>query len=139
MADLTITASAVVPAATASLGRGTAGATITQGQTLYLDSTTLTYMLADADDSSATATVAGVAINAASSGQPVDFIVSGSLTLAVTSGNLTAGEIYVLSGTAGGIAVEGDLASDDYVSIIGVGTSTTTMAISFNNSGVQVP
>jgi len=137
MADLSITAADVVADSEATLGSGTSGATITAGQAIYEDSSdSYKLKLADCDNTSTTATVKGIALNGASSGQPVDYITQGDLDLGAT---LTVGEIYVLSGTAGGICPEADLATDDYVSIIGIATAADNISVKLHNSGAQVP
>lgn len=136
MADLTVTA-ANVAKVSGTIQYGTAGAAITAGQSLYLDSSANTLKLLDADDTPATATFAGIAINNAASGQPVAYLAPGAT---INPGaTVTVGEIYVASGTAGGIAPEGDLASGDYVTIIGVGLTSSTMYLVGYSSGVQVP
>lgn len=137
MADLTVTAGSVVAGSNATIDkRYLAGATITAGQTVYLDTSTNTWLLADCDSSATTAVLAGVALNGAASGQPLHVLTAGQLTAGAT---VTVGEIYVLSGTAGGIAPEGDLASGDYVSVLGVGISATVIDVKLHVSGVQVP
>lgn len=134
--DLSITPAGVVPASGYSYVDGIAGETITAGQTLYLKSSDLRYWKADSDASSATATLIGIALNGASAGQPVRVQTGGGIDPEAT---VTVGEIYVLSDTAGGIMPEGDLEQGDYVSIIGIGTSATNIAMKVHNSGVTVP
>jgi len=113
MADLSITAANVAQGTGAILRQGTAGATITAGQPLYIDTGDSNKLkAADADSTALTSTVAGIALHAASDGQPIKYIESGALF--VPGATLTQGEVYVLSGTAGGIAPIGDLGSGDY-------------------------
>lgn len=136
MADLTITAANVVAGSGARTAAGTAGATITAGQVVYLDSASSTYKLADCD--SATAAVrspAGIALNGASSGQPIDVLTSGPITIGAT---LTAGVAYYLSATAGGICPVADLAAGDYPTIIGIATSTSVLSVKIHESGVAL-
>lgn len=136
MADLVITAASVVAGATAALGRGTAGATITAGQALYYDSATATYKLADSDSATAAVrTCAGIALHASLSGQPIAFIISGPITIGAT---MTAGVAYYLSKTAGGICPVADIASGGYSTIIGIATSTTVLDVKIHSSGVAV-
>tara|TARA_R100000808_G_scaffold19496_1_gene42298 strand:+ start:14236 stop:14646 length:411 start_codon:yes stop_codon:yes gene_type:complete len=136
MADLTITASDVVPPAT-GVNAGTAGEAILAGQSVYLDSTDSNKVkLADADNTAATAAAVGIAVNSApKAGQPVSYVTLGDLT--VTSA--TVGEIYVVSGTAGGVAPEADLATNDYVTILGIGKTATSIAVKVHVSEIQVP
>lgn len=135
MADLSVTAANVIGLGTTE--DGTAGATITAGQLVYKDTTDANkFKLTDSD--SATAAVReifGVALNSASSGQPLRVLKGGIMTLNAV---VTVGEIYVASDTAGGIMPEGDLEIGDYVQVLGIGTSTTTIKIQPINSNVAV-
>lgn len=136
MADISVTA-ANVTAAGANNENGTAGATITAGQLVYKEATTGQFKLADANSATAEAkAIFGVALNGASSGQPITVLKGGLLTLNAV---VTVGEIYVLSGTAGGIAPEADLVSGMTVCLLGVGTTTTTILVAPLNSGAAIP
>lgn len=136
MADLVITASAVVAGAGSKVVPGTAGATITAGQVVYFDSATNKYKLADADDAAAAVrTPIGVALNGASDDQPIDVLKSGDLTLNAV---LTAGTAYYLSATPGGIAPLADLGVGDDVVLIGVAKSTTVLSVGLNIPGVTL-
>ena len=138
MADLSITAANVAAAAgEVSKQEWVAGATITAGQAIYIDSAASNVAkLAQSDGTAAEAEVKGVAMNGASSGQPVIIATSGDIDLGAT---LTVGEIYVLSQTAGAICPASDLATGDYVSILGVATAADELKIILTNSGVEVP
>lgn len=136
MVDISITAANVQEVAGAITRAVTYGATITQGQTLYEDTSTDTWKLADADNTAATAACRGIALTAGADGQKGIIITSGNLDLGAT---LTVGEIYVLSGTAGGIAPEADLATGDYVVVLGVATAADNLFMRIIDSGVQVP
>lgn len=123
-ADLSITAGSVIASSQATVFNGTAGATITAGQVVYRDTSTNTIKLADADASAATAAAFGIALNGASTGQPVRVVTADpALTVGGTL-SLTA-PVYVLSGTAGGIAPIADLAAGDYPVVLLVATSTS--------------
>lgn len=136
MADLSITAANVKKGTTGEIKRATAGATITAGQVLYKDtSDSNKFKLADVTTSSATATVAGVALNNAAASQPVNYVDAGTLDLGAT---LTVGSTYVLS-ASGAIAPIGDLASSDYVSYIGYATAADSMTLMVESTGVTVP
>ena len=136
MADISVTASAVQAAATALLGNGTAGGTITAGQPVYKDATDSNKLKAAVNSSVAASAVVGIALNGASDEQPVDYIRAGDLTF---NSVLTVGEIYVLSANAGGIAPEADNGSGEYVTTLGIGKTATVMKVSINASGVAVP
>lgn len=134
MADISITAANVVAGTGAAITTGTAGATITAGQALYLDSTTSTWKLADTDSATAAARVLkGVALNGAASGQTVAVCTGGPVTIGAT---IAAGVFYYLSGTAGGICPVADVAAGDYPAIVGYGISTTVLQVNVVNSGV---
>ncbi len=136
MADLTITAANVISGSGATRVTGTAGASITAGQVVYKDSSDGKYKLADCD--SATAAVrspAGIALHAASTGQPLTIQSAGPITIGAT---VTAGVAYYLSATPGGIAPVADLASGDYPVILGIATSASVIDIDIQEAGVAL-
>lgn len=136
MADLTITAANVAAGTGASIRHGTAGAAITAGQTVYLDSADSRFKLADCD--SATAALrspVGIALHAALAGHPLTVLSSGPITIGAP---LTVGVAYYLSGNAGGICPVADLATGDYPTIIGIATSATVLDVKLHESGVAL-
>ena len=135
MADISVTAANVVPASGYKYTDGIAGETITAGQLVYLKAADNEYYKTD-NDASATATVAGVALNGASNGQPIRVQHGGNIN---PGGTVVVGTIYCSSSTEGGIAPSTDLASGDYVSVIGIGTTASNIALNIHNSGVAVP
>lgn len=139
MADLTITAANVQPGSGAAIRNGTAGATITAGQVVYLDeATTGEWLLADADAASAVARGSGkigIALNGASDGQPISVQTDGDITIGAT---MTAGVAYFLSPTAGGIAPYADILAGDFVTLVGVSTSTTVLSLGFKYTAVSL-
>lgn len=123
MADLVITAANVVSSGVKETG--TAGASVTAGQVVYLDSADNKYKLADNDSATVAARAPyGIALHAAGSGQPLTVHKSGSIVIGATT---AVGVIYCLSSTAGGICPSADNGAGDYVSVLGVGTSVTAM------------
>lgn len=138
MADLTITATQVLPSTGAQYVDGLAGVAITAGQACY-KSTGDTILLADADaGSNAAANVQGIALNNAAAGQPVRLQSTGTIILGAAAAPVK-GTIYVLSGGAGGIAPAADLAVADRVTIIGVGGTTAgTLVMDLFTSNVVV-
>lgn len=123
-ADVTITPANVLPGANAKTTLGTAGATITAGQFLYFDSTAEQWKLADANASETTAKVDGYSASGGVAGQQIivvlyddDLTVGGTLS--------TSAPIYVLSGTAGGIAPVADLTTGWYARPVLVAKSAT--------------
>lgn len=137
MADITVTAANVVPGTTgAEFENGTFGATVTAGQTVYLDSSTNTYKLADANASVYTANMRGIAMNGGASGQKAVIQRKGRYTV---GGTVVVGTIYVVSGTAGGIAPAADLVSGWYTGIVGIGVTAAIIDLQPNFGGVAVP
>lgn len=133
MSDISITAANVLASATAKTRKGIAGATITAGQVVYEDpAEVFKFKLADADSSATTAKAVGIALHGAAAGQALaiveeddDFTPGGTLSLV---DNADSG-VYVLSGTAGGIAPMDDLAGGDYPVVLGVAKSATKMIL----------
>lgn len=122
MADLSITATEVQPGTGMLKKTGTAGETVTAGQPVYVDTSDSNKLkLADTNSSLTTATAVGIALHGASDGQPLDYATSGKITLGA-SASILEGEVYLVSGTAGGIMPYGDLAVSDYTCILGIGS-----------------
>lgn len=107
--------------------------TITAGQSVYLDSATSTIKLADCDASATTAAAVGIALHGSLAGQPITYQVSGQITIGAT---LSAGKIYVVSATAGGIAPSADLTTGWRTSELGIAISTTILDMYIINSGI---
>jgi len=136
MADLSVTAANCVPGSDAKIEYGIAGETIAAGKAVYLASATNKWMLADANSATAEARDAkAIALTGSSNNQPIAFARSGSLTLGAT---MTAGLVYYLSDTPGGICPVADVGAGEYVEVIGVATSTTVMSLILAYSGVSL-
>lgn len=132
MADISVTAASVLAASSATTEQGTAGATITAGAVVALNTTTGKYVLADADGASGIDRPRGLALNGASDGQPLKIVRSGDVTFNAV---LTAGVSYFLSPTPGGIAPRADVLTGDIVSSLGIAKSTTVLALDIQYSG----
>ena len=134
--DVSITAANVVPSASADIRETTAGATIAAGQLIYLDSADLDAQsrgkakLSDANGASALRVVDGIAVNSASAGQRIHYVVNDPALVIAASG-LTTNQILILSATAGGVAPSADLTTGWYLSVIGVVKSGTTISVRF--------
>lgn len=102
------------------------GAAITAGQVVYKNTATNEHELADADTDTASE-VAGVAISDGQDGR--DMLIAPPGAVYNCGFTTTAGTIYVLSTTAGGIAPEADLASGDYVVVLFVGNGTAIVEL----------
>jgi hypothetical protein len=136
MADLTITPANVGLAETGvyvqvvQVGEG-----VTQGQTGYKNNEDK-YLLADADDTESTAAAKCIFLTAASTDGYAVAAFSGPVDVGAT---LTVGEQYYVSDTAGGIKPAADLATGDYVTLLGIAIATDTLQLDISASGVQVP
>lgn len=137
MTDISVTASAVLAASSALVEHGCkAGAAITAGQVVYKAAADGKLKLSDNDSGTAEVKgVYGIALNGASDGQPISVIKRGPLTL---NAALTAGVVYCLSGTAGGIAPLADVTSGHDLIVLGVALSTTVLDVQFNDTGITL-
>jgi hypothetical protein len=133
LADLSVTANSVARGSAATQTTGTAGASITAGQTVYLDSSTSTIKLADCDGATALQDTVGIALHAAISGQPITYQKSGNINVGAT---LVVGETYMLSDTPGGIMPIADLETGDTVVYLGYATTASNLFLNIQNSGV---
>lgn len=112
------------------------GEAVVQGQPVYFNTSDNKYYLADATDTAAKAVVKGIVMTPASTNGYAAMVESG---LDIDLGaDLVVGETYVLSGS-GAICPIGDLATDDWVTHLGIATATRSLAFSVKVSGVQVP
>lgn len=135
MVDIVITPTAVLPGANAQTRRGTAGATITAGDAVYKSSTTNTVLLADSNSATVEARTAdGIALNGASSGQPVEYQTSGDMTMNAV---LTANTAYFLSDTPGGICPIADIGAGEFLQLLGIAKSTTVLMMLLATTGVS--
>lgn len=126
-ADLSVTAASVVPGTGAVLSTGTAGEALTAGQALYLKAADHKWYKADCNSATAEVRVAkAFAITGSAAGQPVVVQTSGQITIGAT---MTAGVVYYLSGTAGGIRPVADNTTGDYPQVLGMALSTTVLSI----------
>lgn len=136
MTALSVTAANVVAGADAVKKTGVAGATITAGQPLYRNPTTLKMHPGDSDSATTGAhTIEGIALHGASDGQPITWQESGLINLGAT---LVVGETYFLGDVAGGIVPRGDMSIGEYVVPLGVAQTTAVMKMAINNSGTAL-
>ena len=136
MADISQTAANVAAgSSTTRVQLVQAGEAITQGQPVYLASDGKYYQT-DANDTAVKAQAKGVAVSPASTDGYFLMAVDGLINLGAT---LAVGQVYVVSATKGAIAPYGDLTTNDYVTILGVATTTALVDINILISGVQKP
>lgn len=133
MADLTITAASVKLKNTGPFSAGTAGESIAQGEPVYLSSG-LAYRC-DNNDTAAKAVAVGIALLPASTGQTFLYAKNGAeIDLGAT---LTVAETYIVSANVGKIAPIGDLASTNYLTILGVAKASSTLLVNITVSATQ--
>lgn len=126
-ADLSVTAASVLPGSGAVTQTGVAGETVTAGQALYQKAADSKWYKADCNSATAEVRVAkGFALTGSSTGQSVVVQTSGQITVGAT---MTAGVVYYLSGTAGGIRPVADNTTGDYPQVLGMAISTTVLQI----------
>lgn len=136
MVDLTITAANVVATGSANKETGTAGATITAGQTVYKEAATGQFKLADSNSATVEArTPYGVALHASLAGQPLTVILSGDYN---PGSAVVAGTAYMQSETPGGIQPYADLTAGELVTQLGFATTTANINVSIKSSGVVI-
>lgn len=131
MVDLIPVAANVQQAAGAGIARGIFGATITAGQSVYLDSSN-ELQLAEKDGTSLVAAAVGIALNGGAPGQPASYIVSGDVDLGVT---LVVGETYVVGAAPGGIAPIADVIAGNFATILGIASLANNLKVSVFQGG----
>lgn len=137
MATLSITASGVVPSESAVFQDITAGAALTAGQPYYLDSTD-GYRAKPTDaDAIASARVQGIAQGSLAAGQRGKGILRDpALAIGAT---VVPGRPYFVHGTAGAIGELADVTAGQFVSLICIATTTTTVRLEPVISDTAVP
>lgn len=135
MADYSFTAANVTLSSGPQPVDYIAGATITAGQAVYLDTSDNRVKLADAD-AIATAAAIGVAAHGASTGQPLKVYGPGSVV--AFGGGFTAGVAVYVSPTAGGLCPVADVLSGDSPTIVGLPRSTSLVKIICEASGITI-
>jgi hypothetical protein len=135
MADISITGP-VVPDTLAFCVNAFAAVAIAAGKVCYINSSGLA-ALADSDLSAAGAEAVGVAVNTAGIGEPVTIAKSGT-TITQAGTTFTKGIVYFVSNTAGGIAPQADIGAGDYVTSIGVASSTSALKIQIQIGGFAI-
>lgn len=133
MADVSFTATAIKAGSGARYEAAQLGeAGITQGMALYQNATDNKWYKADCTSATEDA-VAGFALGAGGTDQWIMVLTDGPMTC----DGLTAGTVYVLS-EAGAIAPAADLGLNDYVTVVGAATATTSLKVSINVTGYKI-
>lgn len=127
MADLAITASQVLPGADSAgavFEQGIAAVAVTAGQVVYQDTSLagIQYKLADNNSTAPEAVAKGIALHAASAGQPLRIQTRGLFTIGAGAAPAVA-KPYFLSGTPGAIAPVADLVTGMRATLLGIGVA----------------
>lgn len=129
MPDISVTAGSVQPAEDAVIRHYTAGATVTAGQPVYVNSVTgkVHPAQAAAAGSDELARAVGIAVSGGGDTQRIGVQVAGDITI---GGTAVIGIVYRVSVTAGGITPHTDAATPTALtSVLGVGLSATKIRI----------
>ena len=136
MADLSQTSSNVEWNNGTGQKSGIAGEAITAGQPVYISSTDGKLYRADADDTAAKAAAVGIATSTAErAGGIISYAPPGAnIDVGATT---TQGEVYCVSAAVGAIAPVADLVTDDYVTVLFVGSGSSDVLLLDGVNGVQ--
>ncbi len=132
MTDLVVTPANVLEGTQARKQTGVAGAAITQGQSVYSDTSGQLQSAQKAVDAG-TAAAVGVALNSGEAGQPITYQSGGEVDVGAT---LVVGETYVVGAAAGGIAPIADVISTEFSTILGIATAAGVLKMGILQSGV---
>ena len=129
MADITVTATQVVPTTDRTqIFSGKCGEAVTIGMPVYKKAADGKLYKA-INTSSAAAAAVGIAISSSvAAEQDVSYQRGGTITLGAGA-TITAGAIYVVTDTAGGISLEADRNTGDYMTILGVGNASNGLVM----------
>ena len=133
MADDAVTPANVLAYSGATTAKGIAAVAITAGQTLYLNGDG--ELALAIDTSAAAAACVGVALCNADPGQPLVYLTSGGLNPGAA---VTVGLQYGVTDTAGGIGLLSERGAADYITLIGIATTTSRIEVEIQASGVPI-
>ena len=140
MADLSITTSQIVADST-QLDSGISGEAITAGMAVYKKAADGKIYKA-IDTSAAAAAAKGIAVSSVfAANQGVSFQKGGTITLGAAAG-VTAGAVYGVTDTAGGISLISERGSGDFITILGVGDASNGLIMPTGGpfaGGVAIP
>ena len=133
MADIIVVATAVVKYDGAETAQGIAGEAVTAGMTLYKHTDGKLYKALA--DTALHAACVGVALNGGAASQPIVYLTSGGLNPGVA---VTVGEIYGVTDTAGGISLISERGSADFITTLGIATTTSRINVNIDKSGAEM-
>ena len=136
MAAITVTPGSVLRVDGEVANGYLAGATITAGMAVYVDTAGAVQIATNASSSGSgvNSPRVGVALNGGSIGQPIQILGPGG-TVNI-GGTVAVGKEYKI-GTAGGIIPVDDTAGTEWSTFLGMGITTAQIKLSVNVSGVQ--
>jgi|688.fasta_scaffold05336_14 hypothetical protein len=112
------------------------GEAVSHGQVGYQDGTNKKYYKADSNGAAATNAAASVFFLSAASADGYALVAKTGAK--VKAGVVfTKGQLYCVGSTAGAVVPFSDLTTGDYVTIVGVADSTSTIPLNFLATGVQ--
>jgi len=132
MADLTVVAANVKPAASSLTKNGIAGEAIDAGQSIF-EAADGAMELCENDQAALDADCKGIALNDAAADQPVQWVYGGDINMGAI---LSIGAVYVVGAAPGGIAPEADVVATEFLTVIGVATTTSNLKLGILPSGV---
>jgi hypothetical protein len=136
MTDLVFVASEILASPSAKRTEGISGGTPVAGDVMYLSPDDDQWRRASNNSATVGAKVpSGIALNGATTGQPIDVFVWGDLTV---SSVLTPGDAYYLSANPGKICPRADVIAGMDVCFIGIARSTSVLMVNFMVPGVTL-
>ena len=135
MADLVITPAQVQPGAGTSATVGIFGEALVAGDVVYVKAADGNLWKTDAD-AAASAVAVGIMLCGGATGQKGAYQPPGGTIVIGAGASVAKGQTYVVSGNAGKIAVESDLTTGDYVTILGVGNDSDGIKLDIRASGI---
>jgi hypothetical protein len=136
MTDLVFVASDILASPSANRTEGISGGTPIAGDVLYRSPDDNQWRRAANNSATAGAKFpSGIALNGATTGQPIDVLIHGDLTV---SSVLTPGDAYYLSANAGKICPRADVVTGMDVCFIGIARSTSVLMVNFMVPGVTL-
>lgn len=110
------------------------GATVDEGNLLYLDTSDNEYKLAESDGTSAVANASAIAMTPGVDGGYG--IVATDGTVVLVGATLSIGESYAVSTNAGEITNQAGIGSGNYVTNVGIGVTATNLKLNFDATGI---
>lgn len=133
-ADVTVTAANVKAGPGARTSNGFAGEAATAGQLCYKAAATGKYFKSDSNSATVEArNPTCIFLNNAATDQPVSVLTGGLITI---GGTVAANTAYYASDTPGGFGPLADVGTGEYMTLIGLGVSSTVINVDFQSTNV---